>query len=99
MALTKAKIVENLNAELGFNKRESMDVVKAFFKEISQTLANGEQVKLSGFGNFILKDRGERPARNPKTGEAAVVSARRVVRFHAGQKLRSQVETYVRARQ
>jgi len=94
MALTKADMVESLLKELGFDKREAHDMVDLFFQEMKATLAIGEQVKLSGFGNFELRDKKERPGRNPKTGEDVPISARRVVTFSAGQKLRGRVEGY-----
>ena len=93
-ALTKADIVERLIAEIGLNKREAKDLVELFFDEIRSALASGKQVKLSGFGNFDLRDKKQRPGRNPKTGEEIPISARRVVTFRAGQKLKSRVETY-----
>ncbi len=95
MALTKADMAEYLSNELGLNKREAKEVVELFFKKISDALADGEPVKLSGFGNFDLRDKSERPGRNPKTGEEIPITARRVVTFHAGQKLKARVETYV----
>ena len=94
MALTKADMVESLLKELGFDKREAHDMVDLFFQEMKAPLAIGEQVKLSGFGNFELRDKNERPGRNPKTGEDVLISARRVVTFSAGQKLRGRVEGY-----
>ena len=93
-ALTKADIAEQLFDELGLNKREAKEVVELFFEEISRSLENNVQVKLSGFGNFELKEKKERPGRNPKTGEDVSISARRVVTFHAGQKLKARVEIY-----
>jgi integration host factor subunit alpha len=94
MALTKADMVERLYDELGLNKREAKDIVEMFFDEVRSALAQGEEVKLSGFGNFQLRDKSERPGRNPKTGLVIPVSARRVVTFRAGQKLKSLVEGY-----
>lgn len=94
MAITKADIAERLFGSLGLNKREAKEVVDLFFEEIRQALENGEMVKLSGFGNFMLRDKCERPGRNPKTGKAVPVTARRVVTFRAGQKLKSRVEKY-----
>lgn len=94
MALTKADMVERLYEELGLNKREAKDLVEMFFEEIRNALAEGKDVKLSGFGNFHLRDKNERPGRNPKTGEMIPVSARRVVTFRAGQKLKSLVEEH-----
>ncbi len=95
MALTKAEMAEWLFQELGLNKREAKEFVDAFFESIRTTLERGEQVKLSGFGNFDLRDKNERPGRNPKTGEEIPISARRVVTFRPGQKLKSRVEAYV----
>ena len=92
MALTKAEIAETLYEELGLNKREAKEFVEIFFNEISETLISGLDVKISGFGNFILRDKKERPGRNPKTGEDVTISSRRVVTFRAGQKLKSRVE-------
>ena len=93
-ALTKADIAEQLFDQLGLNKREAKEVVELFFEEISRSLEKNVQVKLSGFGNFELKEKKERPGRNPKTGEDVSISARRVVTFHAGQKLKARVEVY-----
>ena len=93
-ALTKADIAEQLFDQLGLNKREAKEVVELFFEEISRSLEKNVQVKLSGFGNFELKEKKERPGRNPKTGEDVPISARRVVTFHAGQKLKARVEMY-----
>lgn len=94
MALTKAEMAEALFEELGLNKREAKELVDLFFEEIRQALARGQQVKLSGFGNFDLRDKNERPGRNPKTGEEIPISARRVVTFRPGQKLKARVEAY-----
>jgi integration host factor subunit alpha len=87
MALTKADFAAQLFDELGLNKREAKDMVELFFEEIKRTLEQGEPVKISGFGNFGLRDKVGRPGRNPKTGEEIPVTARRVVTFRAGQKL------------
>ncbi|OIN04305.1 integration host factor subunit alpha [Oceanisphaera psychrotolerans] len=92
MALTKADIAEHLFTELGMTKRDAKDMVEAFFEEIRSALEQGEQVKISGFGNFELRNKGERPGRNPKTGEDIPISARRVVTFRPGQKLKARVE-------
>ena len=94
MALTKAEMAERLYEELGLNKREAKEIVEAFFHEISEALENGRQVKLSGFGNFDLRNKNERPGRNPKTGEEIPITARRVVTFRPGQKLKARVEAY-----
>ncbi|PID46262.1 MAG: integration host factor subunit alpha [Proteobacteria bacterium] len=94
MTLTKAEMVEHLFDELGLNKREAKELVEMFFEEVRGALERGEGVKLSGFGNFTLRDKKQRPGRNPKSGEAIPVSARRVVTFRPGQKLRQRVENY-----
>ena len=94
MALTKADMAESLFNKLGLNKRESRELVDLYFEELIAYLAVGEQIKLSGFGNFDLRDKKERPGRNPKTGEEIPIPARRVVTFRAGQKLRARVQAY-----
>jgi len=94
MALTKAAMAERLFEDLGLNKREAKEVVEMFFEEIRRALESGQQVKLSGFGNFDLRDKNQRPGRNPKTGEEIPISARRVVTFRPGQKLKARVEAY-----
>lgn len=94
MTLTKAVMAETLFEELGLNKREAKEFVEAFFEEIKLSLEQGHQVKLSGFGNFDLRDKNQRPGRNPKTGEEIPISARRVVTFRPGQKLKARVEQY-----
>ena len=94
MALTKAKLAETLFEQLGLNKREAKDLVEGFFESLRSSLESGEQVKLSGFGNFDLRNKSERPGRNPKTGEEIPISARRVVTFRPGQKLKSRVDMY-----
>lgn len=95
MSLTKADIANRLFDEVGLNKREAKEFVDAYFEIIKTALEEGENVKLSGFGNFQLRDKKERPGRNPKTGEEIPISARRVVTFRPGQKLRARVEAYV----
>lgn len=97
-SLTKADMAERLFEELGLNKREAKEMVESFFNEIRSCLASNEQVKLSGFGNFDLRDKRQRPGRNPKTGEEVPISARRVVTFRPGQKLKERVDTYVGSR-
>lgn len=94
MALTKSELIENLHMNMNMNKREAKDLVESFFDEIREALMQKEQVKLSGFGNFDLRDKRERPGRNPKTGEEIPILARRVVTFRPGQKLKVQVEAY-----
>jgi integration host factor subunit alpha len=87
-------MAERLFEELGLNKREAKEMVESFFDEIRASLASNEHVKLSGFGNFDLRDKRQRPGRNPKTGEEVPISARRVVTFRPGQKLKERVEAY-----
>lgn len=92
MTLTKAELSDLLFNKVGLNKREAKEMVEAFFEEIRIKLEGGEDVKLSGFGNFQLRDKPQRPGRNPKTGEEIPISARRVVTFHPSAKLKSLVE-------
>lgn len=94
MSLTKADLADSLFDEVGLNKREAKEFVDAWFEVIRQALEDGDHVKLSGFGNFQLRDKNQRPGRNPKTGEEIPISARRVVTFKPGQKLRARVEAY-----
>ncbi len=94
MALTRIKMAESLFNELGLNKKEAGELVELFFEELTASLAAGKQVKLSGFGNFDLRDKDERPGRNPKTGEKIPISARRVVTFRPGEKLKARMEAY-----
>lgn len=90
--LTKAELAELLFEEVGLNKREAKELVETFFDKIRQSLAEGDMVKLSGFGNFQVRDKPARPGRNPKTGEVIPILPRRVVTFHASQKLKAVVE-------
>jgi integration host factor subunit alpha len=92
MALTKAELADLLFENVGLNKREAKYMVESFYEEVRTALQNGEGVKLSGFGNFQLRDKPQRPGRNPKTGEEVPITARRVVTFHASQKLKTLVE-------
>lgn len=92
MTLTKAELADQLSEKVGLNQREAKEMVEAFFEEIRMALERGDDVKLSGFGNFQLRDKPQRPGRNPKTGEEAPISARRVVTFHASNKLKSSIE-------
>ncbi|MCP3669302.1 MAG: integration host factor subunit alpha [Gammaproteobacteria bacterium] len=94
MALTKADMAGRLFDELGLNKREAKEMVELFFNRTRLALEQGSQVKLSGFGNFDLREKGERPGRNPKTGAEIPITARRVVTFRPGQKLKARVEAY-----
>ena len=90
--LTKAELAELLFEQVGLNKPEAKDMVETFFDEIRDALERGESVKLSGFGNFQLRDKPQRPGRNPKTGQEIPITARRVVTFHASQKLKGMVD-------
>jgi integration host factor subunit alpha len=90
--LTKAELAELLFEQVGLNKREAKDMVETFFAEIGNALQSGDSVKLSGFGNFQLRDKPQRPGRNPRTGEEIPITARRVVTFHASQKLKIMVD-------
>lgn len=95
MALTKADLANTLFNEVGLNKREAREFIDNYFDVIRDSLESGDGVKLSGFGNFQLRDKKTRPGRNPKTGEEIPITARRVVTFKPGQKLRNRVESYV----
>lgn len=90
--LTKADMIEHLMQNLNLTRQEGRCLVENFFDEMSKSLIEGNELKISGFGNFELKDKKSRPGRNPKTGEPVPVSARRVVTFKAGQKFRQQVD-------
>ena len=94
MTLTKAELADLLFEKVGLNKREAKDMVESFFDEVRFGLENGGGVKLSGFGNFQLRDKPQRPGRNPKTGQEIPITARRVVTFHASQKLKSMLEQH-----
>ena len=89
--LTKKDIVNYLNQKIGLSKTEAKLIVEGFFSEIKEALSSGEEVKISGFGNFELIDKKERPGRNPRTGEEVTISARRVVTFRSGRKLRKRI--------
>ena len=91
-ALTKANLAEVLFEHIGLNKRESKDMVDAFFVLISDSLVDGNDVKISGFGNFQIRTKAPRPGRNPRTGESVPIEARRVVTFHASHKLKEQIQ-------
>jgi integration host factor subunit alpha len=92
MTLTKAELANLLFEKVGLNKREAKDMVETFFEEVRTALESGDSVKLSGFGNFQLREKPQRPGRNPKTGEEMPITARRVVTFHASQNLKTMVE-------
>ena len=94
MTITKDSLVEMIHNEIGLNKREAKELIECFFEQIKQSLENGNDIKLSGFGNFILRNKAPRPGRNPKTGEEVTISERRVVTFKSGLKLKSKLEAY-----
>jgi integration host factor subunit alpha len=91
-ALTKAQLADMLFEQIGLNKREAKDMVDAFFDLITHSLVDGQDVKISGFGNFQIRTKAPRPGRNPRTGEPVAIEARRVVTFHASPKLKEQVQ-------
>ena len=91
MSLTKADIVERVYKEAGFSKKEASDLVDMVFKVIKDTLSRGEKVKISGFGNFSIRDKSNRVGRNPQTGDAMEISARRVLTFKPSQVLKEDV--------
>ena len=91
MAMTKADIVEALYEKVGFSKKEAADLVELVFDQIKDTLAQGKKIKISGFGNFVVRDKRSRIGRNPQTGESIEISARRVLTFRPSQVLRSEV--------
>ncbi len=90
--LTKAELAELLFDRIGLNKRESKDIVEAFFDLLHEALVKGTEVKLSGFGNFSIREKGSRPGRNPRTGESVPIKARNVVTFHSSHKLKAIVQ-------
>lgn len=98
-AVTKLEIIEHLFNVVGLNKNEAREIVEALFDEICASLRDGFNVKIPGLGNFTLHDKGERPGRNPKTGVVVSIKSRRVVTFHAGQKIKSRIEEYAGSRE
>ena len=94
MTITKNSLVNLLHDEVGLNKREAKEFIETFFEAIKLELESGNDVKISGFGNFNLRDKAARPGRNPKTGQDVTISERRVVTFKSGLKLRSKLEAY-----
>jgi integration host factor subunit alpha len=94
MTITKDSLVEMVHNEVGLNKREAKELIECFFEQIKLSLENGNDIKLSGFGNFMLRNKSPRPGRNPKTGEEVTISQRRVVTFKSGLKLKSKLEAY-----
>lgn len=91
--MTKADIIEAIYQKVGYSKKDAADLVELIFNTIKETLARGEKIKISGFGNFVVRDKKARTGRNPQTGEAIQISARRVLTFKPSQVLRSEVNT------
>ena len=91
-ALTKAHLAELLFEQIGLNKRESKDMIEAFFELVATSLIEGTDVRISGFGNFQIRMKAPRPGRNPRTGEAIPIGERRVATFHASAKLKEQIQ-------
>ena len=94
MTITKNTLVEMLHNEVGLNKREAKEFIELFFETVKKNLENGNDIKISGFGNFTLRDKNARPGRNPKTGEEVLIKERRVVTFKSGLKLKNKLEGY-----
>ena len=94
MTITKDSLVEMIHNEVGLNKREAKELIECFFEQIKASLEDRNDIKFSGFGNFILRNKSPRPGRNPKTGEEVTISERRVVTFKSGLKLKSKLEAY-----
>ena len=94
MTVTKNSLIEVIHNEVGLNKREAKEFIEEFFESIKTLLEEGNDIKFSGFGNFILRDKTARPGRNPKTGEDVTITERRVVTFKSGLKLKNQLEAY-----
>jgi|TARA_B100000959_G_scaffold233540_1_gene251024 integration host factor subunit alpha len=94
MTITKNSLVEIIHNEVGLNKREAREFIEEFFESIKSGLEAGYGIKISGFGNFVLRDKKSRPGRNPKTGEDVTISERRVVTFKSGLKLKNKLEAY-----
>ena len=92
MTITKNKLIEMLHDEVGLNKREAKEFIEMFFESLKKNLENGNDIKISGFGNFTLRDKNARPGRNPKTGEEVLIKERRVVTFKSGLKLKNKLE-------
>ncbi len=94
MTITKNTLVEMLHNEVGLNKREAKEFIEMFFESLKKNLENGNDIKISGFGNFTLREKNARPGRNPKTGEEVIIKERRVVTFKSGLKLKNKLEGY-----
>ncbi|MBN20641.1 MAG: integration host factor subunit alpha [Bdellovibrionaceae bacterium] len=89
--MTKADLVENIYEKIGFSKKEASDLVEMIFSTLKTTLSQGQKIKISGFGNFVVREKRSRVGRNPQTGESIEISARRVLTFKPSQVLRAEV--------
>ena len=89
MAMTKAEIIEKIYEKVGFSKKESAEIVELVFDTMKETLEKGEKIKISGFGNFVVREKRPRIGRNPQTGEEIEISARRVLTFRPSQVLKT----------
>ena len=94
ITITKIELAEAIFDQVGLNKREAKEMIDSFFENIANHLERGVDVKISGFGNFQLRNKSARPGRNPKTGESIPISARRVVTFHASQNLKDAINSH-----
>lgn len=94
MTITKNTLVEMLHNEVGLNKRKAKEFIEMFFESLKKNLEDGNDIKISGFGNFTLREKNARPGRNPKTGEEVLIRERRVVTFKSGLKLKSKLEGF-----
>lgn len=91
MALTKADLVDSIHEKIGFSKKEAADIVELIFDTIKGALTDGDKIKISGFGNFVVREKRARTGRNPQTGQSIEISARRVLTFKPSQVLRTDV--------
>lgn len=93
MAMTKADLVESIYEKIGFSKKEAADLVELVFDTLKGEISKGQKIKISGFGNFVVREKRSRVGRNPQTGESIEISARRVLTFRPSQVLRSEVNS------
>jgi integration host factor subunit alpha len=91
--MTRADIVETIYGKIGFSRKESAEIVELLFELLKETLESGEKIKISGFGNFVVREKRSRKGRNPQTGEEMQISARRVLTFKPSQVLRKAINT------
>ena len=88
-SMTKADLIESVYQKIGFSKKESADIIELIFGTMKETLAQGQKIKISGFGNFVVREKRSRMGRNPQTGAAMEISARRVLTFRPSQVLKN----------